>query len=116
MIPNEYIIPLIIAFLGSNLLTAIVIKYLERKQTQAGTIKLRNESGQIILEGELKVTEFYKKQLETILEKYNTLEIKLDKKIKDHEQCETKIAVLEAQYQDLQRQFTLFKTQVTGIS
>lgn len=115
MIPNEYIIPMAAMFLGSNLLTAWLTKYFERRQTQAGTIKLRNESGQIILEGELKVTEFYKKQLEAILEKYTNLETKLDIKIKDHEKCENKIIVLQNQYHDLQRQFTLLKTQVSGL-
>ena len=101
--------------LGSNVITIIVTKWFERKQVQAGTIKLRNESGQIVLEGELKVTEFYKTQLEAILEKYDSLEVKLDSKIKDHEICESNILVLQNQYHDLQRQFTLFKTQVTGL-
>ena len=116
MIPNEYLIPMAAMVLGSNFLTAWLTKWYERKQTQAGTIKLKNESGQIILEGELKVTEFYKKQLEAILEKYNMLEKKLDNEIKDHAKCESQIAVLQAQYHELQRQFTLFKTQVTGLS
>lgn len=97
--------------LTSNVLTVLVTKFYERKQTQAGTIKLRNESGQIILEGELKVTEFYKKQLEAILEKYDNLEKRFDLKIKDHENCEAQIDILTAQYHELQRQFTLFKSQ-----
>lgn len=100
--------------LSSNVLTIIITKWFERKQFEAGTIKLRNESGQIVLEGELKVTEFYKKQLEDIIQKYDNLEKKLDLKIKDHEKCEDKIATLQGQYHDLQRQFTLFKSQVSG--
>ncbi len=99
--------------LTSNVLTVLITKWFEKRQTQAGTIKLRNESGQIVLEGELKVTEFYKKQLEAILEKYDALSVKLDKEILEHQQCEVKIAVLQSQYTEIQRQFTLLKTQVT---
>lgn len=113
MTSNE-LIPVLGIMLGSSVLTAWLTKFYDRKQTQAGTIKLKNEAGQIVLEGELKVTEFYKKQLEAILEKYNMLEKRLDEKIKDHEKCESQISILQVQYHELQRQFTLFKTQVTG--
>lgn len=99
--------------LSSNVATVLITQFLNRKKEHAGIVKLRNESGQIVLEGELKVTEFYKKQLEAILVKYDSLEKRLDDEVKEHEQCRIKIAALQVQYLDLQRQFTLFKTQVS---
>lgn len=100
--------------LTSNVIVVFITKWFERKLQQAGTIKLRNESGQIILEGELKVTEFYKKQLEAILDKYNLLELKLDREIAEHRSCEEKIYNLQQKYDHLQREFTLFKSQASG--
>lgn len=97
---------------GSSLATLIITKLFERKQTKAGTIKLKNEAGQIVLEGELKVTEFYKEQLESILLKYTVLEKRLNDEILAHQKCELQIIQLEAKYADLQRQFTLLKTQI----
>lgn len=101
-----------ILVLGSSLVTLIVTKLFERKQSKAGTIKLKNEAGQIVLEGELKVTEFYKEQLESILTKYNLLEKRLNDEILAHQKCELQIMQLESKYSDLQRQFTLLKTQI----
>jgi hypothetical protein len=100
--------------LGSNVLTALLAHLFSIRQSHAGTVKLKNEAGQIVLEGELKLTEFYKKQLDSIMEKYNYLEKKLDDEIKEHQKCESQIQVLTSQYLELQRQFTLFKTQISN--
>lgn len=100
--------------LGSNIVLEIMKHFLQKKQTTAGTIKLKNEAGQIVLEGELKVTEFYKEQLEAIMAKYVSLEKTFQEKIAEHSNCEQKIISLQAKYTDLQRQFTLLKTQVNA--
>lgn len=101
-----------ILVIGSSAFTLIATKLFERKQSRAGTIKLKNEAGQIVLEGELKVTEFYKEQLESILLKYNILEKRLNDEVLAHQRCELQIMELESKYADLQRQFTLLKTQI----
>ena len=100
-----------ILVVGSSLVTLVITKLFERKQNRAGTIKLRNEAGQIVLEGELKVTEFYKEQLEAILQKYSLLEKRLNDEVIAHAMCQQRIEELEAKYNNLQREFTLFKSQ-----
>jgi septal ring factor EnvC (AmiA/AmiB activator) len=97
---------------GGGVITMIVQKLFERPQSKAGTIKLRNESGQIVLEGELKVTEFYKEQLEIILSKYEELERRLEVEIEEHKACQKQITELESKHNDLQRQFTLLKMEL----
>lgn len=99
---------------GSSLLTVVVQKLFERPQSKAGTIKLKNEAGQIVLEGELKVTEFYKEQLEAIMEKYNILEHRLDTEIEAHSACQEQISLLESKHNELQRQFTLLKMKLNS--
>ena len=86
--------------LGSNVALEIAKNFLQRKQTTAGTIKLRNEAGQIVLEGELKVTEFYKEQLEAIMAKYLSLEKKFEEKIGVNELGQT-IARISSRYCDI---------------
>jgi uncharacterized protein involved in exopolysaccharide biosynthesis len=98
--------------LGSNVLIELVKGVFTRKQTTAGTIKLKNEAGQIIIEGELKVSEFYKKEWQELLERYQKLEDAFELKQKEHEGCRGEILILQKQYQELQRQFTLLKTQL----
>lgn len=100
--------------LGSNVIIELIKQLFKNKQIRAGAIKLRNEAGQIVLEGELRVTEFYKEQLEDIMAKYLVLERKLDEEIFAHSECEAKIRILEAKHADLQRQFTLLKTQMNS--
>lgn len=98
-------------FAGS-VITTIINTLAKRKEVKASAVKLKNESGQIVLEGELKVTAFYKEQLEAILAKYTLLEKRLEEAIRHHEQCEAKIEEWESKYAELQRQFTLLKTKV----
>jgi len=95
--------------IGSGLSTLLITKLFDRRQSKAGTIKLKNEAGQIVLEGELKVTEFYKEQLETILKKYSLLETRMNEEIIAHAKCQKRIDELETKYNELQREFTLFK-------
>ncbi len=97
---------IILAILGSNVLTAIITIFAKRGSEKAGTIKLKNESGQLVLEGELKLTGFYKDQLEVIISKYNLLEKKFDEKIKENIDCNARVHELEAKCLDLQLQIT----------
>jgi predicted nuclease with TOPRIM domain len=100
--------------LGSNIALELVKQFFTRNHTTAGTIKLKNEAGQIVLEGELKITEFYKEQLEAILAKYTALEEKFEVKYQETEMYKEKLVELESKHAQLQRDFTLLKTQVTG--
>ena len=98
--------------LGSNVLLEIVKGIFRNKQTTAGTIKLKNEAGQIVIEGELKVSEFYKKEWMELLARYEKLESSFEEKNKEHEGCRAEILTLQSAHRDLQRQLTLLKTQL----
>lgn len=102
---------LISLIIGSNVATFTVQSIFNRKKHRAEISKTKHESEEIQIGNEVKMATFYKDQLTHVLEKYDFLEKKFDLKIKDHENCESKIATLQLQYHDLQRQFTLFKTQ-----
>lgn len=98
--------------LGSNLLIEIVKQLFANKQVNAGTIKLKNEAGQIVIEGELKISDFYKKEWQELLKRYENLEKNFEIKEKEHKNCQQEIYKLQRQTQELQRQITLLKTQL----
>lgn len=105
-------VTLIIMLLSTSGVTLLIKAYLEKDKTRAGTIKLRNEAGQIVLEGELKVTEFYRKHLEDLMEKYNVLEERLDQEIADHRACQERIGELEIKHMQLQKDFDALRLQL----
>ena len=96
--------------LGSNVIIEVVKQAFIRRQTTAGTIKLTNEAGQIVIEGELKVSEFYKKEWQELLARYEALEKRLDEKQKEISAARVEMTSMQKQYTDLQRELTLLRT------
>ena len=90
-----------------SFVTFLIQKATSRQTDKAGVIKLKNESGQMVLEGELKLTGFYKDQLENIITKYNLMEKRLEERNREYTTCQDKVAELEERCIDLQRQITL---------
>ncbi len=97
-----------------SIITKLIDKWTNKKSNEQNAIKLKNESDRIELDSDLQLTEFYRKQIEDMMSKYNILEQRLDQKINENEDCENRLNSLEQKYTDLQRQFTLFKTQMSG--
>lgn len=64
---------------------SVLTYFFTRKKEIAGTMKLTNEAGDILVTGEFKLSEFYKKQLEDLIKKYNNMEKKYDKLIQENE-------------------------------
>ena len=95
--------------LGSNVIIEIIKQFFIRRNTNAGTIKLTNEAGQIVIEGELKVSEFYKKEWQELLARYEALEKRLEDKHKENDNIRAEFIVLQKSYSDLQREWTLLK-------
>ena len=97
--------------LGSNVIIEIVKQVFVRRQTNAGTVKLKNEAGQIVIEGELKISEFYKREWQELLARYEELEKKIEEKQKEVETMRLQVNEVQKQYADIQRQLTLNKIQ-----
>lgn len=104
------IISLIIATGVGALLTKVVDKWLNRKTDKFALIKLKDEQGAVVLEGEIKISEYYKKELKEWIMKHEALEKKLEDKIKDYEICKASIRDVNIRADDLQRQITLLKS------
>lgn len=104
------IIALIAAAGGGALLGKLVDKWLNRKTDKFALIKLKDEQGAVVLEGEIKISEYYKKELREWIMKHEALEKKFDDKIKDYEMCKASIRDMNIRADDLQRQITVLKT------
>ncbi len=104
------IIALIAAAGGGALLSKLVEKWLNRKTDKFALIKLKDEQGAVVLEGEIKISEYYKKELREWIAKHEALEKKFDEKVKDYETCKASIRDINVRADDLQRQITLLKT------
>lgn len=95
--------------LGSNVIIEIIKQFFVRNQRNAGTVKLKNEAGQIVIEGELKISEFYKREWQELLARYEELEKKMEAKQKEADAMRLQVNEIQKQYTDIQRQFTLMK-------
>ena len=98
--------------LGSNVVIELVKFLFTKKQLNDDTKKTSAEANQTLMEGELKLTQFYREQVEILIERYAVLEKKLNDKITAHLDCESRINILESKHLELQRQLTLLKTQL----
>ena len=82
---------------GTLFLTFIVLLF-NRKKINAETQKISNESHEISNNIEMKLIEFYQNQITSLTQKYEELRDKLEKKERDHINCEERICELEEKY------------------
>ena len=95
--------------LGSNIALEFVKQIFSRNQNKASANKTKSEAATIILQGELKVTEFYKEQLENIMLKHQQLEQRLKLKEEENLILKDKFDAMEATNRELRREVTLLK-------
>jgi len=98
--------------LGSNVVIEFVKNIFNRKKVRADAAKTSAETDEIEMEGEQRLINFYREQLDNLVERHDILEQKLNRKIMDHEDCESRLSLLEDKYIDLQKQFTVLLTQL----
>lgn len=69
----QLIVSIVATMMGSAVIVEIIRHWSTKKQLTAGTVKLRNEAGEIVIEGEIKISEFYKKEFVDMRERYENL-------------------------------------------
>lgn len=108
------IVSTIALILGSNAVIEVVKHLLNKKAKKAEADKVDTETGKVALESEIRTSEFYKKEWQELIHRYDALEKVLEDKIKEYMDCRAEIDKLQKQYQELQRQIVFLKTQING--
>lgn len=105
----------IIGLILGNLAVVEVVRHiLNKRSAKAAVNKVDTETGSLALESEIRTSEFYKKEWQELIKRYDDLEKKLEDKIKEHLTCKAEISVLQKQYEELLRQIVFLKTQING--
>lgn len=98
--------------LGSNVFIEVLKYAFNKKALKANADKIDTESRNLALESEIRTSEFYKKEWQELIKRYEGVEKQLEDKIKEYIGCRAEIALLQKQYEELLRQITFLKTQI----
>lgn len=94
-------------------LGAFIPKFMEailnRRQSKLARAKAVLEADKIKIEGEIMLSEYFKKELAMQIEDNKRFKLEFQEKMKEYDSCRASIRQMQVQYDELQRQLNMLK-------
>jgi hypothetical protein len=96
-----------------TIVVTVLMYFLGRRKSKAEIDKIESETRNFNKEGDIKLIEFYKEQLSSLLVRVKEQVIALDDKERDRLLCEEKLHDLEVRFNALSTKFTLLEKKLS---